>query len=75
MSKARLVMEIVTLLQGTPVDDFARQNLFADGNKVVVKCALNTTTASPAGNLQAQHRHRPAPVLLSLHRRAAGSVG
>jgi len=49
MSKARLVMEIVTLLQGTPVDDFARQNLFADGNKVVVKCALNTTTASPAG--------------------------
>ena len=49
MSKARLVMEIVTLLQGTPVDDFARQNLFADGNKVVVKCALNTTAASPAG--------------------------
>ena len=49
MSKARLVLEIVTLLQGTPVDDFARQNLFADGNKVVVKCALNTTAASPAG--------------------------
>jgi len=42
-------MEIVTLLQGTPVDDFARQNLFAEGNKVVVKCALNATVASPDG--------------------------
>jgi hypothetical protein len=51
MSKARLVMEIVTLLQGTPVDDFARQNLFANGNRVVVKCALDTTVASPAGLL------------------------
>jgi hypothetical protein len=49
MSKARIVMEIVTLLQGTPVDEFARQNLFADGNRVVVRCALNTTVASPAG--------------------------
>lgn len=49
MSKARLVMEIVTLLQGTPVDDFARQNLFVDGNRVVVRCAVNTTVASPAG--------------------------
>jgi hypothetical protein len=49
MSKARLVLEIVTLLQGTPVDDFARQNLFADGNQVVVKCALTTTIASPEG--------------------------
>jgi hypothetical protein len=51
MSKAHLVMEIVTLLQGTPVDDFARQNLFAEGNKVIVKCALNATVASPAGEL------------------------
>jgi hypothetical protein len=49
MSKARLVMEIVTLLQGTPVDEFARQNLIADGSRVVVKCALTTTLASPAG--------------------------
>ena len=51
MSKARLVMEIVTLLQGTPVDDFARHNLFADGGRVVVRCAVNTTVASPAGLL------------------------
>jgi predicted methyltransferase len=51
MSKARIVMEIVTLLQGTPVDEFARQNLSADDSRVVVKCALNTTVASPAGQL------------------------
>ena len=49
MSKGRLVMEIVTLMQGTPVDEFARQNLYADGNRVVVNCAVNTTIASPAG--------------------------
>jgi hypothetical protein len=51
MSKARIVMEIVTLLQGMPVDEFARQNLFAEGNKVIVKCALNATVASAAGEL------------------------
>jgi hypothetical protein len=39
VSKARIVLEIVTLLQGTPVDDFARQNLSADGDRVVVRCA------------------------------------
>jgi hypothetical protein len=44
-------MEIVTLLQGTPVDEFARENLFADSNKVIVKCALNATVASPSGDL------------------------
>src|SRR4030095_2752480 len=49
MSKARLVMEIVTLLQGTPVDDFARQNLFADGNRVVVKCARTARVEAPDG--------------------------
>jgi hypothetical protein len=49
MSKARLVMEIVTLLQGTPVDQYARDNLFADGDRVVVRCALHTTVGSPEG--------------------------
>src|SRR6476620_6944067 len=49
MSKAQIVMEIVTLLQGTPVDDFARQNLSADGNRVVVQCAINATVESAAG--------------------------
>ena len=49
MSKAQIVMEIVTLLQGTPVDDFARQNLFADGSRVVVQCARDTRIEQPEG--------------------------
>jgi hypothetical protein len=42
-------MEVVTILQGTPVDEFARQNLLMDGNRLVVKCAVNATIESPAG--------------------------
>ena len=49
VSKAQIILEIVTLLQGTPVDDFARQNLFADGNRVVVKCARTTRVETPDG--------------------------
>jgi hypothetical protein len=49
MSKARIVLEIITLLQGTPVDEFARQNLFADGDRVIVRCAEATTLATPEG--------------------------
>ena len=49
VSKAQIIMEIVTLLQGTPVDDFARQNLFADGDKAVVKCARTTSLDTPDG--------------------------
>ena len=49
MSKAQIILEIVTLLQGTPVDDFARQNLFADGDRVVVKCARTTSLDTPDG--------------------------
>ena len=49
MTKAQIVLEIVTLLQGTPVDDFVRQNLFADGNRVVVRCAETTSIDSPEG--------------------------
>ena len=49
MSKAQIVLEIVTLLQGTPVDAFARQNLFADGGRVVVKCARTTRLDNPEG--------------------------
>jgi hypothetical protein len=51
VSKARIVLEIVTLLQGTPVDDFARQNLFVDGNRVVVRCAEAAQLETPAGQL------------------------
>ena len=49
MSKAQIILEIVTLLQGTPVDDFARQNLFADGDRAVVKCARTTRLDTPEG--------------------------
>ena len=51
MSKIQIVLEIVTLLQGTPVDSFARQNLFAVGDKVIVRCAEAGTVASPEGQL------------------------
>lgn len=49
MNKTHIVLEIVTLLQGTPLDDFARRNLIADGTRVVVRCAVNTTLSSPEG--------------------------
>jgi hypothetical protein len=49
VSKAQIILEIVTLLQGTPVDDFARQNLFADGDRVVVKCARTRSLDTPDG--------------------------
>lgn len=49
MSKAAIVMEIVTLLQGTPVGDFARANLAADGNRVIVRCAEGRTVESAEG--------------------------
>jgi len=49
VSKAQIILEIVTLLQGTPVDDFARQNLFAEGDKAVVKCARTTSLDAPDG--------------------------
>ena len=51
VSKIQIVLEIITLLQGTPVDNFARHNLFADGDKVVVRCAEANTIASPEGQL------------------------
>jgi hypothetical protein len=49
VSKARIILEIVSLLQGTPVDDFARQNLVAVGDRVVVRCAQETSIDSMAG--------------------------
>ena len=51
MSKTEIVLEIITLLQGTPVDSFARQNLWAAGDRVVVRCAEARSLASPEGEL------------------------
>lgn len=49
MTKAQIVLEIVTLLQGTPVDDFARTNLAAAGDKVIVRCAETAPVKSAEG--------------------------
>jgi hypothetical protein len=51
VSKARIVLEIVTLLQGTPVDDFARMNFAADDRRVLVRCAEAENLATPEGQL------------------------
>jgi energy-converting hydrogenase Eha subunit C len=49
MGKTQIVLQIVTLLQGTPVDDFARLNLLAEGDRVVVRCARETRIDTAAG--------------------------
>jgi hypothetical protein len=49
MGKAQIVMEIVLLLQGTPLDDFARHNLAANGDRPVVRCASTTTLDTAEG--------------------------
>ena len=51
MTKAQIVVEIVLLLQGTPVDAFARQNLAASGDKAIVRCAETSAIDSPEGLL------------------------
>jgi hypothetical protein len=50
MAKAQIVLEIVVLLQGTPLDDFARQNFVAEGNRALVRCAARESLASPEGS-------------------------
>jgi len=49
VNKAQIILEIVLALQGTPVDDFARHNLAAAGNRVIVRCAQATSIDSPEG--------------------------
>jgi hypothetical protein len=49
MDKATLVLEIILLLQGTPLDDFARHNFSTNGRAVVVHCAQTTTLADAEG--------------------------
>ena len=51
MTKAQIVLEIVVLLQGTPLDDFARQNFLAEGNRALVKCAARESLATPEGSI------------------------
>ena len=49
MGKAQTVLEIVLLLQGTPIDDFARHNFTVQGDKVVVHCAMITSLGTIDG--------------------------
>jgi hypothetical protein len=51
VSKAQIVLEIVILLQGTPVGDFARDNFTVAGSQVVVRCAQEAKLATPGGQL------------------------
>jgi hypothetical protein len=49
MGKAKIVLEIVLLLQGTDLGNFARENLTVSGDRPVVLCALNTTLPTVEG--------------------------
>lgn len=40
MDKAHIILEIVLLLQGTPLDSFARDNFALDNGRPIVRCAL-----------------------------------
>jgi hypothetical protein len=51
VSKARIVLEIVNLLQGTPVAEFARENFYAAHDRASVRCAQTATLPGPAGEL------------------------
>ena len=49
MGKAHIVLEIVLLLQDTPLADFARQNLAVNDHTPVVRCALTTSLETVEG--------------------------
>ena len=49
MGNAKIVLEIILLLQGTPLDDFARDNFAIVSEQAVVRCASTTTLPSEAG--------------------------
>lgn len=49
MDKALTVLEIVLLLQGTPLDDFARQNFALENGRPIVRCALKHPLHSVEG--------------------------
>ena len=49
MSKAQIVLEIVLLLQGTSVADFARDNFTVDGDTPIVRCATTTALSTLDG--------------------------
>jgi hypothetical protein len=49
VTKAQIVLEIIMLLQGTPIDDYARQNFFATDTRAIVRCAVRTSLDTAEG--------------------------
>lgn len=49
MAKAEIILEVILLLQGTPLDDFARNNFAIENDRVIVRCAQATLLASVEG--------------------------
>jgi hypothetical protein len=72
VSKVQIVLQIVTLLQGTPVDEFARRNLLAEGNRVIVRCAESTRVDTAEG--QACKRSMATALRLFSYRFTTGQL-
>lgn len=51
MATAQTILEIILLLQGTPLDDFARRNFMLEGDRPVVRCASSTSVLSSEGEM------------------------
>jgi hypothetical protein len=51
VDKAQIVLEIVLLLQGTPLAEFARHNFVVEGDRAAVRCAAVASVASEEGEL------------------------
>jgi hypothetical protein len=49
VSKAEIVLEIVNLLQGTPVGEFARHNFTVHNERALVRCAKAELLGTSAG--------------------------
>lgn len=49
MAKAQIILEVILLLQGTPLDDFARDNFAVEHDRVVVRCAQTASIATTDG--------------------------
>lgn len=49
MAKAQTILEVILLLQGTPLDDFARSNFTVEQNRAVVRCAQTSSLATIEG--------------------------
>lgn len=51
MAKAQTILEIILLLQGTPLDEFSRNNFATAGERPVVRCAETSSVATSEGDI------------------------